>query len=117
MDTAAETASAADTGEERAGTLAELSEAYACLGQVELADAIAQETLPFIEQIEAAAVKGDLLVTLAAAYGEHIGDTARMDELLVDAIALAEMLSQDSSRQSSLVGDIVRLYSRAGDYR
>ena len=117
METAAVTARAADTVEERAGTLAELSEAYACLGQVELADAIAQETLPFIEQIEAAAVKGDLLVTLAAAYGEHIGDTARMDELLVDAIALAEMLSQDSSRQSSLVGDIVRLYSRAGEYR
>lgn len=117
METVAVTARAAESVEEKADALAELSEAYACLGQVELADAIAQETLPLTEQIEEASTKGDVLVTLASAYGGNLADAAQMDALLLEATSIAGMLSEGSIEQHELLTDIVRVYSHAGEYQ
>ena len=116
LETAAVAARAIDTVEEKADALASLSEAYACLGQVDLADAIAQETLPLIEEIEDVSVQGSLLVTLARMYGENLGDLERMAELLPDVIASAEGAPQDSVEQRALINNIVQLYSSLGEY-
>jgi len=116
METAAVTARAEETIEEKADALANVSKAYACLGQVELADAIAQEALFLVEEIEGAEVQGSLLVTLAKIYGDNLNDSVRMDSLLVGAIALAEAAPQDSAEQYALINGTIRFYIDREEY-
>lgn len=116
METATITARAADTIEEQSGLLIELSESYGCLAQVEIANTIAQEALSLIEDITDTALRGRLLTKLANIYGKTFGDTAQMNVLLADAIALSETIDEDYDR-ISLIGKIISTYLYAGEYQ
>jgi len=116
LETAVVVASASDMAEGKAEALSQLAKSYACLGQVDLATELAEETLTAIEAVEAPAVRGRLLTEIAGVYGESLGDVGRMNQLLGEAIALAKATPQDSANQYILLDNIVRLYSRMGDY-
>ncbi|MEL7141636.1 MAG: hypothetical protein AAGL08_05385 [Cyanobacteria bacterium J06573_11] len=116
METAMITARAVDTAAEQSDLLTKLSRAYACLGQMEIANEIAREARLLIEQIEDTETRARRLIDLADVYGKKLGDDTQMHMLLDSAIALIELSAENPSPPYELVYAI-QLYVETGNYQ
>ncbi|MBE9060732.1 lipopolysaccharide assembly protein LapB [cf. Phormidesmis sp. LEGE 11477] len=116
LDTAAVAARRADTPGEKAAALVDVSRSYACLGQRELAAALAEESLPIVEDLADVGEKGRLLGAIANIYGERLNDLERANDILLQVIELTKTTAEDSALHHQLSQQIVRTYAVTGQY-
>lgn len=115
LETAIIAARASKRVEEESRALVDLSEGYACLGDVEGALVLAAEARMVIEEIEDESARGALLVDIVEVY-QQVGAVERRDRLMAEAVALIETLPQDSESQFFLINKLATQYVRMGEY-
>lgn len=105
-----------DDAAEKGDALHRIGASYACLGDVERAEAALSQVLPIAPEIEDEGFRATLLIRTAKTYKDVLDNTASMEAALAQALSIAQAMAERSPTRDNILVDSSLIYAELGDY-